>query len=77
MNMKKYAVVEFKSKCLEILDAVADDFETVQITRHGELMATLMPPDHTMAALRNDLKDSVIFEDNVLAPIDEPWAADR
>ena len=75
--MKKYPAGEFKSKCLKILDSVAKDQETVYVTKRGELVAAVVPPNHELAELRQDLKNSVIFDDDILSPIDEQWDADR
>ena len=36
---------EFKAKCLAVLDAVHERGETVSITKHGRIVATLVPHD--------------------------------
>ena len=44
---------EFKAKCLDILDRVADrTLERVVITKRGRVIATLIPPGNAAAAVR-------------------------
>ena len=78
--MQKEQVIkasEFKAKCLKILDSVAKEQETVYVTKRGELVAAVVPPNRELAELRTDLKSSVIFEDDIISPVDEQWDADR
>ena len=68
---------EFKAKCLKILDSVAREKETVYVTKRGELVAAVVPPPDELANQKTSLKGSIIFEDDIVSPIDEPWDADK
>jgi antitoxin (DNA-binding transcriptional repressor) of toxin-antitoxin stability system len=75
---------EFKAKCLDILDRLADrTLERVVITKRGRVVATLLPPDDEAAAVRQVhgfLRGSVTIPPgyDLTAPVaDEPFAAER
>ena len=75
---------EFKAKCLDILDRLADrTLERVVITKRGRVVATLLPPDDEAAAVRQVhgfLRGSVAIPPgfDLTAPVaDEPFAAER
>jgi prevent-host-death family protein len=75
---------EFKAKCLDILDRLADrTLERVIITKRGRVVATLLPPDDEAAAVRQVhgfLRDSVTIPPgyDLTAPVaDKPFAAER
>ena len=65
---------EFKAKCLQLLDEVAETREPLVITKFGKPVARLvpMPPAHT---LRGALKDSVLYENDIVSPLDNEWEA--
>jgi antitoxin (DNA-binding transcriptional repressor) of toxin-antitoxin stability system len=75
--MKKYGAGEFKAKCLGILDDVLREQEAVYITKRGDLVAVLVPPPEQVEDLVDSLKGSVIFEQDIVSPVDEAWEADR
>ncbi len=75
--MKIYKAGEFKAKCLRILDDVVREQEAVYVTKRGELVAAVVPPPAQQEALAESLKGSVVFEDNIVSPIDETWEAER
>lgn len=75
---------EFKAKCLEILDQLADHRLTrVSVTKRGRVVAVLTPPADEPAAvhdLHGFLRGSVMLpvELDLTAPIfDEPLLAER
>ncbi|MDD5309722.1 MAG: type II toxin-antitoxin system Phd/YefM family antitoxin [Deltaproteobacteria bacterium] len=71
--MKKMGAGEFKAKCLAVLDSVAKEHETVYITKRGKLVAALVPPPETNDDLVASLRGSVVFEDDIVSPVDEKW----
>ena len=71
--MKKYGAGEFKAKCLGILDDVAREQQAVYITKRGKLVAALVPPPSQTQDLIATLKGSVVFEKDIVSPIDEKW----
>jgi antitoxin (DNA-binding transcriptional repressor) of toxin-antitoxin stability system len=75
---------EFKAKCLDILDRLADrTLERVVITKRGRVVATLLPPADESAAVRQVhgfLRGSVAIPPgfDLTAPVaDEPFAAEH
>jgi prevent-host-death family protein len=68
------AAGEFKSKCLKLLDEVAEKRETLVITKHGKPVAQVVP----MPAERNivgAMRGSVVWEGDIISPIDVEWEA--
>lgn len=76
------SATEFKAKCLDILDRVASrEVERVVITKHGKVVAVMVPPEAPAEAVRQIhgfLRDSVVIPPDLdlTAPLcDEPFAA--
>jgi len=65
---------EFKSRCLKLLDDVAESREPLVITKHGRPVAQLvpMPPEREIFGA---LKGSVVHEDDLVSPLDIDWHA--
>lgn len=67
---------DFKAKCLQLLDAVAERREPLVITKRGKPVARLVPmsPD---TELFGALAGSVVDESDIIAPIDTDWEVAR
>jgi prevent-host-death family protein len=68
------AAGEFKAKCLKLLDQVAEKRETLVITKHGKPVAQVMP----VPAKKNiigAMRGSVLWEGDIISPIDVEWEA--
>ena len=68
------AAGEFKAKCLKLLDRVAEKRETLVITKHGKPVAQVMP----VPAKKNiigAMRGSVLWEGDIISPIDVEWEA--
>ncbi len=63
---------EFKAKCLQLLDDVAEQRGTLVITKHGKPVAKLVPvePEQRMFGA---LKGSVVEEQDIISPINADW----
>lgn len=63
---------EFKAKCLQLLDDVAEQRGTLVITKHGKPVAKLVPvePEQRMFGA---LKGSVVEEQDIISPINSDW----
>ena len=63
------AAGDFKTKCLKLLDQVADTREPLVITKHGKAVARLvpMPPEPNLFGA---MAGSVIAEGDIIAPLD-------
>lgn len=77
------SATEFKAKCLDILDQLAERRLTrVSVTKRGRIVAILTPPAESAAAIRGlhgFLSNSVVLPPDLdlTAPIlDEPFLAD-
>jgi len=68
------AAGEFKAKCLKLLDQVAETRETLVITKHGRPVAQVVP----VPAAKNiigAMRGSVLWEGDIISPIDVEWEA--
>jgi prevent-host-death family protein len=70
------AAGEFKAKCLKLLDEVAEKREPLIITKHGKPVAQLVPIREVewidpIGAMRG----SVLWEGDIISPIDVEWEA--
>lgn len=63
---------EFKAKCLQLLDDVAEKRGTLVITKHGKPIAKLVPvePEQRMFGA---LRGSVVEEHDIISPIGADW----
>ena len=65
---------EFKAKCLKLLDEVAEKRQTLVITKHGKPVAQLVPvpaEKNIIGAMRG----SVLWEGDIISPIEVEWEA--
>lgn len=69
------AAGEFKAKCLKLMDEVAQKRKTLVITKHGKPVVQLIPvPDERVDPF-GSMKGSVIWEGDIISPIDVEWEA--
>ncbi|MCZ6876445.1 MAG: type II toxin-antitoxin system Phd/YefM family antitoxin [bacterium] len=69
--MKTIPTTEFKTRCLALLREVAENHETLIVTKHGKPVARVLP--YSAPSDVNPLRDSVLFETDLVSPIDEAW----
>jgi len=70
------AAGEFKSKCLKLLDQVAAERQTLVITKHGKPVAQVAPmPTKEWIDPIGAMRGSVIWEGDIISPIDVEWEA--
>jgi prevent-host-death family protein len=81
--METISATEFKAKCLDILDRIRSrELERVVITKRGQVVAVLTPPEDEAARVRQlhgFMRGTVIIPDDVdlTAPIlDEPFTTE-
>ncbi len=69
MDRETVSATEFKAKCLDLLDQVgARQIERLEITKHGKVVAVLIPPtsqEEAVRQLHGFLRGSVIIPDGV------------
>lgn len=73
--MKTIAVGEFKAKCLALVEEVRSRGERVLITKRGEPVAEVIPIRPRKSIKDHELRGSVIYEGDLLSPIDVEWEA--
>jgi prevent-host-death family protein len=69
------AAGEFKAKCLKLLDEVAEKRETLVITKHGKPVAQVVPIPAEQVDPFGSMKGSVLWEGDIISPIDVEWEA--
>jgi len=68
---------KFKTKCLQLMDEVHNSHISLTITKHGKPVAMLVPLDDTPPSFFGCLKGTVTINDDIIAPIDVIWEADK
>lgn len=64
---------EFKAKCLQILDRVAEGGETYVVTKRGRAVAKLVPLD---AVTPRSLRGSVKYQGDIVQSLEDDWPVD-
>lgn len=67
---------EFKAKCLKLLDEVAETREPLVITKHGKPVAQVVPIPQRRDIF-GAMKGSVLWEGDIISPIDVEWEANK
>lgn len=70
---KTVAATEFKAHCLTLLEEVRQTRQTLLVTRHGKPVVEISPYMPRSSDQTNPLKGSLLFEGDVISPIDEKW----
>ena len=68
---------EFKAKCLQIMDRVAETGNTVVITKRGRPIARLVPVEDPPARLAGFFAGKIEIEGDIVAPLGDAWDAFR
>lgn len=74
--MKTISVSEFKKHCLSLINTILKTNERITITKYGKPVAELTP------LKKKDeedylLKGSILFEKDLISPIEESWEAEQ
>jgi len=65
---------EFKAKCLQLIDEVAEHRQPLIITKRGQPLAKLVPID-SPRPLFGAMTGSVTHEGDIVWPLDTHWEA--
>lgn len=76
LQSRKVGAAEFKAHCLEIMDEVERLGIEVVITKHRRPVARLVPAEKERAFV-GSMRGSIVWEGDLISPIDEPWEADE
>lgn len=68
---------EFKAKCLQLMDEVAQTGRPVVITKNGRPVAQLGPVVSRPATLAGAHRGKIAIVGDILAPVDSDWKAAR
>jgi prevent-host-death family protein len=71
------SAAEFKARCLQAMDEVAETGEPVVVTKRGRPVAQLVPIARKPKTLRGFLKGRVRARGDLVAPTGAHWRADR
>ena len=72
-TIKTVAAAEFKAHCLALLEEVRQTRESLVVTRHGKPVAEISPYVHRSTQAENPLKGSILFQGDLISPLDEQW----
>ena len=70
---KTIAATEFKAHCLALIEEVRQTRQHLLITRHGKPVAEISPYMPRGMEQENPLKGSVLFEGDIISPVEEKW----
>jgi antitoxin (DNA-binding transcriptional repressor) of toxin-antitoxin stability system len=73
----KIAISQFKSHCLEIIEKLQTNGQSVIITKRDKAVAKVLPIDNKKVSLFGMLKNKAEIKANILEPIDENWNAEH
>ncbi|MBT3602720.1 MAG: type II toxin-antitoxin system Phd/YefM family antitoxin [Candidatus Latescibacteria bacterium] len=73
--MKTIPAGQFKTHCLSLLDDVSQNHETLIVTKHGKPVAQILPINTNEETDENPLKNSIVFEKDIILPIEDVWEA--
>lgn len=73
----KIAISQFKSHCLEIIEKLQSNGQSVIITKRDKAVAKVLPIDNKKVSLFGMLKNKAEIKANILDPIDETWNAEH
>jgi prevent-host-death family protein len=65
---------EFKAKCLKLIDEVAEKRKSLIITKRGKPVAEVIPIP-SQGDLVGSMRGSVLWEGDIISPIDVEWEA--
>jgi prevent-host-death family protein len=74
---REVGAAEFKARCLELVSEVERLGIEVVITKHRRPVARLVPENVKAAGVCGALKGMVIWEGDIVSPIDVEWTADE
>lgn len=69
------AAGEFKSKCLKLLDQVAEERQTLVITKHGRPVAQVVPMPAAEVDPFGALRGSGVIVGDIISPLENEWEA--
>ena len=66
---------DFKSKCLELMDEVAETGEEIVITKNGKAIAKLTPYREAPDFIFGRYRDKIVIHGDIVSPMPPEWFA--
>lgn len=63
----------FKNTCLELMDEVRDHRKQIVITKYGQVVARLVPPDVEASSAFGFLRGTLLVQGDIVSPDFEAW----
>lgn len=73
--MQTIKASEFKAKCLQLMNEVAESGEIIVITKNGQPVAQLTPVTSRPATLAGCHQGKISIVGDIVAPLGETWDA--
>ncbi len=73
--MKTIKASDFKARCLQLMDEVAQSGRPLIITKNGKPVSQLVPYRPKPPTLFGAMKGTVTIQGDILSPLDENWEA--
>lgn len=70
------SAAEFKARCLELMDSVAETGNSIVVTKRGRAVARLSPARARRGPGLGFMKGRIQILGDIVAPIDAAWDAD-
>jgi prevent-host-death family protein len=77
LEPREVGAAEFKARCLELMSEVERLGTEIVITRHRKPVARLVPAQPKGTRFCGCLKGMIIWEGDIVSPIDVEWPADE
>jgi len=71
--VKTVPAAEFRRHCLALLEEVRQTRQSLLVTRHGKPVAQISPYIPREHESVNPLKGSILYQGDLVAPIQEKW----
>ena len=75
MATSEIAASAFKTRCLELMDQVANSRTEIVVTKRGRPFVKLVPVADQKPEIFGFLKGSVTIHGDITAPLDKEWEA--
>jgi prevent-host-death family protein len=75
--VKEVKASEFKARCLQIMDEVAETREPIVITKHGKPICQLIPYRPKSRTLFAISKETIVITGDIISPLDVEWEAQQ
>jgi prevent-host-death family protein len=75
--MKEMKASEFKAKCLQVMDDVAESGEPVVVTKNGRPISRLEPFRERPSSLFGSLAGAIEVTGDIVPPTGVDWEADE